>query len=384
MSEASSCALDSLRESARSLGAIVEDDAPRLLIRTRAGRDVTFALVGADEPLVSVAVTASRPHAGVFVVRRPVHWSHPQAASRVRTGDVRFDGVLACHGRAPDIHTLTGPDERRLLLQLFARHGVTRCTIAPRRIRAHAPLVDAERLTDLVHRLVTLSELFGVREGGLLGRLLTKTIEDRAPRARAIAAERLFARVIVGSEAERIACEHMALADGLLPRLRVDAMIRLRRHDPERVLPTMRRLLESPAPAVVADAVRYVGEVEDFESSARVVRCAKDADLDVRQAAAWTLGRLGGDAAEVALIELAPTTREAVEALGLVGGHRAVAALRPLTRGVRRSASSKRTARRALGAIKERVGPAGRGRLAIVWDAGALSTAVLARPDVEE
>ncbi len=337
-----------------------------------------------DEPQISIGVSALIPHAGVFIVRRPVHWSHPQAASRVRTGDVRFDGVLSCHGRPDDVHTMTGPDERRLLMQLFARHGASRCIVAPRRIRVHAPLIDAERIVDLAHRLVTLSELFAARRDGLLGRLLAKIVDDRAPRARSIAAELLFERVIPASDGERVACTHMALADRLLPRLRVDAMIRLRRHEPQVVLPTMRALLESLAPSVVANAVRYIGEVEDFESLRAVVRVAKNPDPEVRQATAWTLGRLGGDAAEVALIELAPTTREAVEALGLVGGFRAVAALRPLTRGVRRSASSKRTARRALGAIKQRVGPAGHGRLAIVWDAGALSTAVLARPDVEE
>ncbi|MEQ8567978.1 MAG: HEAT repeat domain-containing protein [Deltaproteobacteria bacterium] len=354
------------------LGSDVTSTGSRVTVTTAFGRTVTLDRLATT---IAIAVSSPRPHAGAFLVRRAVHWSSPQASSRVRTGDVRFDGVLSCHGDPEDVHTLLGPDERRLVAALFEAHPALRFLVAPRRVRVHvADCLDTSSIVDVVRRLEALSDIMTVRADGLFGRLLAKALDDRAPRARSIAVELLLARVIPFSTAERIVCEQLARSDTLPSRLRVDAMIRLRRHPPDDTRATMQSLLFSLEPTVVANAVRFAAEDDDFDALDAIVRCATSADAEVRRAAAWALGRFGGDAAEVALIHLAPTTREAVEALGFVGGFRAVAALEPLTRGVRRSATSKRVARRAVRLIKKRVGPAGRGRLAIVYDAGALSS----------
>jgi HEAT repeat protein len=64
--------------------------------------------------------------------------------------------------------------------------------------------------------------------------------------------------------------------------------------------------LHSPSPALRLEAVRAAGELELPDSVPEVIELLEDVDEDVRRAAIWSLGQLGGRRARGALQQLAP------------------------------------------------------------------------------
>lgn len=364
---------------AEKLG-LVASTGPRVEIRRgAAGLVGGIGLVRAESDPIGFRLVVRSRSAGSFVIRPAVRWQSHLAASRVRTGAVTFDGVLSCHGAPLTIHSITGPRERDVLLGIHMMHAFAAVSIEPAQLVLDTSSLDldAETLVDLFSKLRVLAALVARTSAPVEQRLLAKVIDDGAPRARAAAAELLFDRLVPGSSRECDACLAMATCEALLPRVRVDAMIRLRRHDPELVLTPMRMLLDSHAPEVVENAIRFLGEVGADDVVPAITRHVGHPEGSVRRAVAWTLGRLGGDEAERALVVLVESddaaSRAAMEALVFVGGFRALAALRPRVRGLLRAAGDKRVARAAIAAIEARVGAGEPGRLAIAEASGELS-----------
>ena len=64
--------------------------------------------------------------------------------------------------------------------------------------------------------------------------------------------------------------------------------------------------LHSPSPALRLEAVRAAGELELRDSVLEVIELVEDVDEDVRRAAIWSLGQVGGARARDALQQLAP------------------------------------------------------------------------------
>lgn len=62
--------------------------------------------------------------------------------------------------------------------------------------------------------------------------------------------------------------------------------------------------LDHPAPRLRAEAARAAGELEARSSTARLIELLDDGHEDVRSAAIWALGQLGGDRARDALLAL--------------------------------------------------------------------------------
>lgn len=69
-------------------------------------------------------------------------------------------------------------------------------------------------------------------------------------------------------------------------------------------LPQVLALLDHPAPAIRAEAARAAGELEAHDAADRLIEMTNDAHPDVRRAAIWSLGQVGGDEARDALLEL--------------------------------------------------------------------------------
>lgn len=72
--------------------------------------------------------------------------------------------------------------------------------------------------------------------------------------------------------------------------------------------------LISPSPDIRLAAVRATGELELIETAPDLIELLEDANDNVRQAAIWSLGQLGGDIAKQALVELLETSEEVGEA----------------------------------------------------------------------
>lgn len=64
--------------------------------------------------------------------------------------------------------------------------------------------------------------------------------------------------------------------------------------------------LHSPSPALRLESVRAAGELELRDSVPALIELLEDVDEEVRRAAIWSLGQLGGPRAQEALQQLAP------------------------------------------------------------------------------
>lgn len=69
-------------------------------------------------------------------------------------------------------------------------------------------------------------------------------------------------------------------------------------------LPQVLAVLDHPAPAIRAEAARAAGELEARRATSSLIDLTRDAHPDVRHAAIWALGQVGGDKAREALLEL--------------------------------------------------------------------------------
>ncbi len=125
--------------------------------------------------------------------------------------------------------------------------------------------------------------------------------------------------------------------------------------DGKGVIATLITALKDEAPGVRAAAARALGEVENPQAVIHLLHALDDAEVWVRYYAARSLGTHASPEALEALTRLAHTDpanmvrAAAMEALGQIGGARAVAALAPLTEAQERDLS--RAALDALGHI---------------------------------
>ena len=123
----------------------------------------------------------------------------------------------------------------------------------------------------------------------------------------------------------------------------------------ERVLPTLIAALQDEAPKVRAAAVRALGEVDDPRVLTHLLHALGDADMWVRYYAARSLGEyalpetLDALARVVQTGEVSMVRAAAMEALGRIGGARAVTIIAPLVEAEEHDLS--RAALRALGDI---------------------------------
>lgn len=156
-------------------------------------------------------------------------------------------------------------------------------------------------------------------------------------------------------KARRILLE--AACKDTAPEVRQDAVADLFREIPrQEVFPCLVRLAEEdPSAGVRAAATRLLAELAEVQAEKTFLKCIRDKDGDVREAAAWGLGRIASKAAVAALIAASqaeagayvgipadvtpanpeqetPTDKDvraaAVEALSNIGGTRAKAAIR--------------------------------------------------------
>lgn len=313
-------------------------------------------------------------------VRRTASWPNRDARVRVRTGDLLFDGVRSCFGDAVVVQALMGERERRALELVFETPGAETVEIDESSLLLRLQGFDAgaDELAAAATQLARLAELTSATSGDVDTRLLANALGDGAPRVRAASAEYLFARLRAGSDEELETCSALATCERLQARVRSDALIRLRRHDPARVLPLVESLLGSEAPEVVESAVRYVGEVGDDGLRDTVIGLTDHTHDEVVVGALWALGRLGGHDAEGVLVEKlskgrsTAVRREAIDALRAVGGVRALAALRRYERSLFEDRGLRNAARAAIGSIADRAGEP-EGTLAIASHAGDLS-----------
>lgn len=85
-------------------------------------------------------------------------------------------------------------------------------------------------------------------------------------------------------------------------RLRVSAVFAMGRSaDDERWAQAVVAELDSVSPEIRFEAVRAAGELELEDAVPALTRMTQDGDLQVREAAIWSLGQVGGDAARKAL-----------------------------------------------------------------------------------
>jgi len=89
--------------------------------------------------------------------------------------------------------------------------------------------------------------------------------------------------------------------------------------------------LNDPSPKIRLAATRASGELELIDTAPDLIELIEDADNEVRQAAIWSLGQLGGEIAKQALTELLETSeddeevqlvQDAVDNLAFVDGTR--------------------------------------------------------------
>lgn len=121
--------------------------------------------------------------------------------------------------------------------------------------------------------------------------------------------------------------EEHSLADD--DRLRVSAMRAIGRSADPVWSPLVLQELSSPSPAMRKEAATAAGELEIRKAIQPLIELLEDVDDGVRDAAIWSLGQLGGEAAEEALLELAEANEdeslaalidEALEYLSFVNG----------------------------------------------------------------
>jgi HEAT repeat protein len=97
-------------------------------------------------------------------------------------------------------------------------------------------------------------------------------------------------------------------------RLRVSAVFAMGRSADERWTEPVLAELESVSPELRFEAVRAAGELELEDAVPALTRMTQDGDLQVREAAIWSLGQVGGEAARKALKrslrEAAPDERD--------------------------------------------------------------------------
>jgi len=190
-------------------------------------------------------------------------------------------------------------------------------------------------------RAAAIKGLWESRAPGLLSRLIDLVQHDPAEEVRAAAASALGRYVYAGEvdelpardarrveavlleiirgqqplEVRRRALEAMAYSS--LPEvsaligeayaapqepLRVSAVFAMGRSaDEERWAQTVLAELENVSPAIRFEAVRAAGELELTDAVPALARAAQDGDLQVREAAIWSLGQVGGEAARKAL-----------------------------------------------------------------------------------
>jgi len=93
----------------------------------------------------------------------------------------------------------------------------------------------------------------------------------------------------------------------------VSALVAIARSANDEWGPQVQAQLNSPSPAIRLAAVRAAGELELIETVPDLVELLEDASEDVRRAAIWSLGQLGGDVAKQVLGDLLDSTEDSEE-----------------------------------------------------------------------
>ena len=90
------------------------------------------------------------------------------------------------------------------------------------------------------------------------------------------------------------------------PTLRMSAVFAMGRNSDERWADPVRAELESPDPEMRYEAARAAGELELQLAGPELAELVGDVDTQVREAAIWSLGQIGGELARQTLTDLLP------------------------------------------------------------------------------
>jgi HEAT repeat protein len=100
--------------------------------------------------------------------------------------------------------------------------------------------------------------------------------------------------------------------------MRVSAIFAMGHSGNTRWRSTVLKELDNPVPAIRFEAVKAAGELEAKKAVPRLIELLADSDREIQQAAAWSLGQIGGKQAKEALRRVAQgkdeVLREAAEA----------------------------------------------------------------------
>ncbi len=138
--------------------------------------------------------------------------------------------------------------------------------------------------------------------------LLAAAEPDQAPQVRRAALESLG----FSSRLEVPAMIVQAHESGSEPFI-VSSLVAIARSANDEWGPRVQEHLNSPAPNIRLAAVRAAGELELMETVPELVELLEDANDEVRRAAIWSLGQLGGDAAKHILGEILESSEDNYE-----------------------------------------------------------------------
>jgi HEAT repeat protein len=96
--------------------------------------------------------------------------------------------------------------------------------------------------------------------------------------------------------------------------MRISAVFAMGRSADDRWAREVKQVIFSPNPALRYEAARACGELMISESTSDLIELTEDVDLEVQQAALWSLGQLGGDKSRVVLERFCASENAALRA----------------------------------------------------------------------
>jgi HEAT repeat protein len=243
-----------------------------------------------------------------------------------------------------DVWRAISAERRRELIEQLGRQ-------ADEHIELNFELINRASLADQDEtvRRIAISNLWECKDDDLIEVYLQSLREDPSSEVKVAAADALGRYVLLGELEEISSDQHQEIEDTLLdvlsaetfsllqqscikalgyssrqesehvieqaytsqdPDIRRSALVAMGRSYNQRWEPHVLQEMTSPFPGIRAEAARAAGELELKIALEPLIELLDDVHASVQEAATWSLGQIGGDTAEEALIALQELTED--------------------------------------------------------------------------